>query len=157
MSWQDELLSALTDFSTVATLAKASVAIGVEQVEFLPAPHTQPKHQPQGMMAVYGFWWDGSWLKIGKVGANSGARYTSHHYNRGSTRSNLALSLARDPAMRLVTGFDVKEPGGWIRTNTSRMNIFVPEVVGLQMLALPEAFLHVRLHPKYEGRNQSGE
>jgi hypothetical protein len=53
-------------------------------------------------MGIYGFWHDGIWLKIGKVGPNSHARYVSQHYNARSAGSNLAASLRKDPQMAAV-------------------------------------------------------
>jgi len=152
-TWSDEILESLVDYITVSKLAGDPMNIDSDAVEFLPAEHKQPKSLPPGKMAIYGFWWDGSWLKIGKVGPNSGARYTSQHYNPRSSISNLAASLSRDPKMHSVEGFDVVEPGGWMRSNTNRVNILLPEQAGLQTLALLEAFLHVRLRPRYEGKS----
>lgn len=102
-------------------------------------------------MAVYGFWGDGRWLKIGKVGPNSNARYTSQHYIAGSALSTLAGSLAKDTAMNGVVGFDPRAPGVWIRASTHRVNILLPATRERALLSLLEAFLHLRLRPRYEG------
>ena len=102
-------------------------------------------------MAVYGFWYDGQWLKIGKVSPNSNALYVSQHYNKGSAMSTLAGSLANDPRTGLVAEFDTNDAGAWIRTATSRVNILLPATRHLALLSLLEAFLHVRLRPRYEG------
>jgi hypothetical protein len=154
-SWTGEILDALSVFEVVSKLAGHPISLGKDDVEFLHAPHQQPKTLPDGKMAVYGFWWNGTWLKIGTVGANSAARYTSQHYNPRSSRSNLAKSLSEDRAMHLTAEFDVNEPGAWIRSNTHRVNILVPKQVGLKTLALLEAFLHVLFNPRYEGGQQS--
>ncbi|MEI9418090.1 hypothetical protein [Mesorhizobium sp. Cs1321R2N1] len=101
-------------------------------------------------MAIYGFWADGRWLKIGKVGANSHARYASQHYNPGSAPSTLAASLCGDEAMGAITGFDAALPGIWIKEHACRVNILMATDKPKEMLSLLEAFLHLRLRPRYE-------
>jgi hypothetical protein len=102
-------------------------------------------------MAVYGFWGDGEWLKIGKAGPKSGPRYTSQHYNPDSAQSTLAKSLTNDPHMLTVAGFDPKAVGDWIKSATLRVNILLPTTRPPELLLLLEAFLHARLRPRYEG------
>ena len=149
--WRDEVESALGLFVTVAELAGDPIS-EVEMVrEYLDAPHRPPTRLPAGKMAIYGFWGDGGWLKVGKAGPKSNARYTSQHYNAGSARSTLARSLANDPRMRLVKGFDPQDSGAWIKANTHRVNILLPSRRRKELLALMEAFLHLRLRPRYEG------
>lgn len=149
--WRGQIVAALSDFQVVSELAGNPVTFGADNVEFCPAPHRQPPTLPKGMMAVYGFWWNGEWLKIGKAGPNSNARYTSQHYNPRSSRSNLAHSLETDEKMVGVPGFDPSNPGIWIKSATSRVNILLPSERGTGLLALLEAFMHVRLRPRYEG------
>ena len=102
-------------------------------------------------MAVYGFWWNGEWFKIGKAGPKSKARYTYQHYNPHSAASTLAGSLAADERMVEIPGFDPLTPGDWIKSATSRVNILLPSQSGKALLALLEAFMHVRFRPRYEG------
>jgi hypothetical protein len=102
-------------------------------------------------MAIYAFWWNDEWLKIGKVGQKSQARYISQHYNTGSAMSTLAGALANDPRMEIVSGFDKQNPGAWIKNATCRVNILISSQRRREVLSLLEAFLHVRLNPKYEG------
>jgi hypothetical protein len=149
--WRSELEQALTAFVTVAQLAGDPIARDEIEIECLEAPHRAPRRLPAGKMAVYGFWSDGVWLKIGKAGPNSNARYTSQHYNLGSAMSTLAGSLANDPAMRSLASFDPAAPGAWIRASTHRVNILVPSHREQALLSLLEAFLHLRLKPRYEG------
>lgn len=148
--WRDEIVSVLEAFVTVAELAGEHIKVDEIKVEILPAPHKQPPSLPSGKMAVYAFWWDGEWLKIGQVGPNSGARFTSQHYT-GSAMSTLAGSLAKDPRMEQVIGFDKQNPGEWIKKSTCRVNILVPSQRRKELLSLLEAFLHIRLKPRYEG------
>jgi len=149
--WRAEIESARTAFVTVAKLAGEPISPDEIAIEYLSAPHRPPSHLPTGKMAVYGFWGDGVWLKIGKVGPNSNARYTSQHYNAGSTRSTLAGSLASDPHMLKVAGFDPRAPGNWIKATTHRVNILLPSQRPIELLSLLEAFLHLRLRARYEG------
>lgn len=149
--WREEIERAIADFETVARLAGDPVASTDLRTEFLTSPHQSPKSLPIGLMAVYGFWGDGCWLKIGKAGPNSNARYTSQHYNAGSANSNLAKSLASDTRMSAIAAFDRATPGMWIRATTHRVNILMPATRHKELLSLLEAFLHLRLKPRYEG------
>jgi hypothetical protein len=150
-NWRSEIDQALTDFMTVAKLAGHPPSGSELEREYLVAPHRAPTSLPVGKMAVYRFWGDGSWLKIGKVGPKSQARYTSQHYNPGSALSTLAASLMRDTNMKTVTDFDQAAPGNWIRSFTHRVNILLPASTNPAILSLLEAFLHARLAPRYEG------
>jgi hypothetical protein len=150
--WRNEFAAAFQDFRIVATLAGHDLCDAELQTEFLPAPHRPPKCLPAGFMAVYGFWGEDVWLKIGKAGPNSGPRYTSHHYNVGSSPSNLAASLANDPRFRDNWGLNSLSPREWIKARTHRANILISAQRSLSLLLLLEAFLQARLQPRYEGR-----
>lgn len=150
-AWRDDIDSAIAALLELAELAGDPISREDLLVEYLPAPHRPPTRLPAGKMAVYGFWGDGGWLKIGKVGPNSNARYTSQHYLAGSALSTLAGSLAKDPAMIGVTGFDPQAPGVWIKAATHRVNILLPAAREPALLSMLEAFLHLRLRPRYEG------
>ena len=149
--WKNEISLALNDFTTVAQLAGDPISINDFQVQYLIAPHKPPSSIPAGKLAIYAFWWNGVWLKVGKAGPNSKARYTSQHYNPRSAGSNLARSLIKDSQMGTVAGFSSQNPGTWIKTSTSRVNILLPSDRNKELLSLLEAFLHVRLAPRYEG------
>ncbi len=150
-TWENDIKRSLRDFLTVSQLAGDQINPNDIQVEFLGAPHKPPSRIPAGKMAVYAFWWNGVWLKVGKVGPKSHARYTSQHYNAKSARSTLAGSLINDPEMNTVTGFNPQNPGAWIKASTCRVNILLPSERNKELLSLLEAFLHVRWQPKYEG------
>lgn len=126
------------------------MAVPVWTVDFRPAPH-RSSGLPAGMMAIYAFWGDGAWLKIGKVGANSDARFRSQHYLPGSARSTLAGSIRADVDLSVRCAIDPAACGEWIRTNTHRCNVLLPATYPKSLLALLEAFLHHRLQPRYEG------
>ena len=151
LAWRDEVMIALADFTAVSELAGDPITLDEISVEFMPAPHVPPKSLPTGMMAVYGFWRNGEWLKIGKVGPNSRARYTSQHYNANSVKSSLAGSLAKDDKMTGAPGFNPSAPGDWIRSETCRVNVLLPSVRHYGLLSLLEVFLQRRLKPSYEG------
>ena len=148
--WRKDIEDALDAFSTIAELGGAPLAVGDVTVEFLTAPHKPPTKLPPGKVAVYGFWGDGCWLKIGVAGQNSNARYTSQHYNAGSSRSNLAQSLQRCPQMLSRPEFLHNAPGEWIKISTHRVNILVSAAMPKELPLLLEAFLHLRLRPRYE-------
>lgn len=147
--WQLEIRNAVVAFVEVAQLAQQSIGINELRIEFLEAPH-KPHVLPTGSMAVYAFWWNGTWLKIGKAGPNSGPRYLSQHYT-GNALSTLAGSLVRDQTMRTAPGFDPDRIGEWIKKSTSRVNILMSADRPTTLLSLLEAFLHARLRPRYEG------
>lgn len=148
--WRTDITDALADFCKAAGLAGVHVDLGQFDVEFRDAPHRPPSSLPSGKMAIYGFWNSGQWLKIGMVGPNSQARYVSQHYNSGSALSTLAGSLAHDQRMAGVVGFVAAAPGAWIKSSCNRVNILLSATLGRELLALLEAFLHVRLNPRYE-------
>ena len=72
-------------------------------------------------MAVYVFSEKSQVLKVGKVGPNSQARYTSQHYNPKSARSTLAKSLLKERVS--FSGYDVNEGNvsAWPGTLESRI------------------------------------
>jgi hypothetical protein len=149
MTWQEEAEAALADFREVARLGGIELDTGWASVEWLQMPHRAPPHMPAGKMAVYAFWGDGAWLKVGKAGPNSQPRYTSQHYNAGSAKSTLAASLISSPPSG--PKLDPQTCGEWIRANTHRFNILVPSDRPRELLSLLEAFLHLRLRPRFEG------
>ena len=149
--WQDEIREAVDALIGVAKLA--GVSLESSQIQVLPMkfPHKPPSSLPPGKMAIYAFHDQKEWLKIGIAGPESGPRYVSHHYNL-SANSSLSKSLVNDTRMQLVETFDAMAPGKWVKATCNRVNILIPTEVGRDVLALFEAFLHVRLKPRYEQR-----
>jgi hypothetical protein len=86
----------------------------------------------------------------GMVEPKSQARYVSQHYNAGSALTTLAGSLTHDQRMIEVPGFDMAAPGACIKSSCNRVNILLSAALGRELLALLEAFLHVRMNPRYE-------
>lgn len=148
--WQVQMEDALRDFTRVARLAGSPLTLKDLQVEFCPAPHRAPTRLPGGMMALYAFCGPEGWLKVGIAGQQSQARYTSQHYHAGSAPSTLAASLCKDEQVSASPDWHPSAVGEWIRGNCHRVNVLVPAHFGRPMLALLEAFLHVRLQPRYE-------
>ena len=108
-----------------------------------------PSKLPMGNMAVYLFFHNKKCLKVGKVGSNSNARYTSHHYNPKSSQSNLASSLIKDKDS--FPDMDVNNIGHWIKENTTRYNLLIPEKYEKLFLNFSEAFFILMYNPRYEG------
>ncbi|WP_239492727.1 hypothetical protein [Luteitalea sp. TBR-22] len=52
--------------------------------------------------------------------------------------------------MAAIAGFDPADAGAWIKSATHRVNILMPTSEPRELLALLEAFLHLRLRPRYE-------
>jgi hypothetical protein len=112
-------------------------------------PH-KPKTLPNGMMGIYIFWYKGKFLKIGKAGPNSNARFFSQHYNPRSARSTLAASILRDRHMGDQV-IDENNVGFWIKNNCNRIDILIDSDLGIFALILIEAALHYKYEPIYEG------
>lgn len=138
------------------------------RVERLGRPHT-PAALPSGWQGVYGFQCEGTWLKVGKAGPKSGARWISQHYNPGSAMSTLAFSLVKYghyatmdhpslPGLRTtLRGVSPDDIGEWIRRNTERVNFLLRTEMGASGLSQLESIAHARLKPVFEGRWQFGE
>ena len=141
----------IQDFLRVAALAGARLNESEIEVETLKAPHRPPSRIPAGKMAVYVFSYGDTVLKVGKVGPNSGARYTSQHYNAASAPSTLAASLLKGGDQIGVSGLTVETAGDWIKNNTHRTNFLMRTECGVPVLTLLEAFLQCKLTPRFEG------
>jgi len=115
----------------------------------LGCPHA-PKGLPHGKMAIYTFQKDGEYLKIGKAGANSKARFQSQHYRSHLAKSNLAKSLLNDPDMAIYKLAE-SNVSDWIRISTRRVDILIDSDTNIFILNFLEAFLHCTFKPKYEG------
>lgn len=141
----------IKDFRQVATLAGIRLEDSDLEVEHLSAPHKPPSKLPKGMMAVYVFTFGDTALKVGKVGPNSAARYTSQHYNASSAASTLAGSLLKNGHQIGAANLTIDSVGDWIKENTCRTNFLLNANVGIPVLTLLESFLQCRLKPKFEG------
>ena len=132
------------------------------RVERLGIPHA-PTSLPPGWQGVYSFKYQEAWLKVGKAGPKSGARWTSQHYHPGRAQSTLAFSLLRYAhfsALAFQELADLKirlqkvgpdELGDWIKNNTERTNFLIRselESAGLDQL---ERIALRILKPIFEG------
>ena len=149
LDWSPE--DVLGKFKAVAELAGVSLAEDAIRIEALPAPHKPPSRLPLGTMAVYVFSYGPEFLKVGKVGPKSQARYTSQHYNPRSAQSTLARSLLDDADIQDLGSADEATIGAWIKANVDRVNFIVSDSLGIHVLTLLESFLQCRLKPRYEG------
>lgn len=112
-------------------------------------PHN-PQILPNGMMGVYTFWYNGSFLKIGKAGPKSNARFLSQHYNPKSAQSTLAASILADENMK-NKGITENNVGEWIKHNCRRIDVLLDVRLGIFALELIESALHYKYEPTYEG------
>lgn len=118
-------------------------------------PH-RPKNLDNGKMGIYTFIYNGKFLKIGKAGPKSNARFLSQHYNPKSAKSTLASSLLKDKNMQFecITEYDV---GEWIKNNCRRIDILLDSNLGIFTLELIEAIFHYKYEPIYEGYESQRE
>ena len=149
MDWNPKQL--LNDFMTVSELAGAKMKSEAFQIETLIMPHRPPKNLPASKMAVYIFSDKERVLKVGKAGPNSGARYTSQHYNPKSASSTLAGSLLKDQEYTRKYQLTEDNVSSWIKENTDRINFIVDAKISLLTLNLLEAFTQCCLRPYFEG------
>lgn len=112
-------------------------------------PHCT-KPLPKGKMGIYCFYYNGKFLKIGKVGPKSNARFLSQHYNPNSSKSNLASSILNDSKINYLN-LNEKNISDWIKNNCQRIDILLDESLGIFSLELIEAILHYKYQPVYEG------
>lgn len=135
--------------TTVTSLLRHDVPKGKIRVIDRGCPHT-PKSLSPGTMGVYTFLYEDRFLKIGKAGPSSNARFLSQHYNPGSAQSTLAASILMDEDME-GKGITESNIGNWIKQNCRRIDIIIDADLGIFTLELVEAVLHYKYEPKYEG------
>ena len=116
-------------------------------IEHQPCGHIS-KALPSGKMAIYTFVLNDEFLKIGKAGTKSKARYQSHHYCIKSNKSTLANSLVNDPNEPNITNDNVTQ---WIRNNCERFDVILDIKLGNMALSFIEGMLHFKYKPRYEG------
>lgn len=112
-------------------------------------PHI-PQGLPKNKMGIYMFKYNDTYLKIGKVGSKSFARFLSQHYNPNSAQSTLAASLISDDDFKSL-GLTSENVGNWIKKNCHRIDILIDDSVSVFAIELIEALLHYKYMPKYEG------
>jgi hypothetical protein len=92
-------------------------------------------------------------LKVGKVGANSSARFCSQHYLPNSAGSNLAKSLLNEQVLwpyLAITELDETNVKQWMLANLDRDHVFVPpSLAGLERDL--ERYIRGHFGPVFEG------
>ena len=145
------------------TINKLFEAVGEQklfpkyEINDLGIPH-EPKSLQKGYVAVYLFYCpkEKCFLKIGRVGPKSGARFSYQHYNPNCAKSNLASSLLNDKTMKVTYDLSEENIGGWIKENCRRVDILIPEETSSAFMSeLIEVCLHYKFKPKYEGKKQN--
>ncbi|QIW16856.1 hypothetical protein A4G20_05180 [Pasteurellaceae bacterium RH1A] len=148
-SFEKELRKVISD---VSCIIGEEIPQDCYQINILSAPH-KPNNLPENKMGIYIFKYQNDYLKIGKVGAKSNARFVSQHYLPNSAMSNLAKSLLSDGTF----GVNEENVGDWIRNNCDRIEIIIDAELGDLALSLIEASLHYKYKPRYEGKNKETE
>jgi hypothetical protein len=152
----------IRDFDYAASVASTAGWPCEMKAEVLRAPHEAPKRLPSRFGAVYAFAMrssssvpagSGRVLKVGKVGVNSAARFTSQHYLHGSAQSTLAGSILKYPILWPwlgITERDAANIKGWMLSNLDRMHIFVRDP-SREFLTTVELYVRARIGSVYEG------
>lgn len=156
----DEMADVLAEWRTWAK--DSGFARADARLDPLGIPHN-PTPLPAGWQGIYGFRWQNSWLKIGKAGPKSNARWLSQHYGAGRAMSTLAFCLIRyghlaeqeDPALpglrAKIQRVSPEEIGNWMKGNTERVNTLIGSEMGSTGLARLESIAHRVLKPVFEG------
>jgi hypothetical protein len=139
----------LRDFLKALELTGTRLDASKFVVDDLGCPHA-PNGLPHGKMGIYMFQKGDQYLKIGKAGPNSDARFRSQHYDPHRAKSNLAKSLLDDPDMAAFKLTD-ENIATWIKDNIRRIDILIEQDTGIFVLNFLESFLHCKYRPKYEG------
>lgn len=90
-------------------------------------------------MGIYTFIYQEKFLKVGKAGPNSDARFRSQHYKPMGSQSNLAKSILNDGEFSHLH-ISMETVGEWIKHNTRRINLFIDASLGIFVLNFIEAF-----------------
>ena len=138
-------------------ITDASAAIGrpmIEGTDFevihQPLNH-KPSRLPNDKIAVYTFYYNGNFLKIGQANIMSKARYQSHHYHIKCGRSTLTNSLVADPTMNSIV--NKSNVMNWIIQNCERYDVLIDgNKYNKLTLNFIESLLHYYYNPKYENK-----
>ena len=109
-----------------------------------------PQPLPKGFSAVYFFKWKDEFLKVGKAGLNTKPRYLSQHYYIYENGSTLSKSLSNDSKFSALIGDAT--PGEWLKINTTRFNILIPDTLSKNFVNFAEAFFILKCNPRFEGK-----
>lgn len=117
-------------------------------LQFENAPHTRPGPL-RNQIGVYLFFKDEEWLRVGQTSYSP--RFTSQHYGTRRAQSNFARDIW---ANRQEFGYQGQEDqiDTWLLQNFGRANIRLDAWHGDAMSRFLEAYLHLHLSPRFEGR-----
>ena len=96
---------------------------------------------------------------MGRVGANSVARFVSQHYNPTSSGSNVAKTLLDARILWPYLGIHSlgdRNVGSWLRDHTDRDHFFLSSVDARLVISL-ERFVRASLGSVFEGWASSNE
>jgi len=132
------------------------------QVTLLGVPH-KPVALRKGWQGVYAFQFGTTWLKVGKAGPNSNARWVSQHYKATRSMSNLAWSLLQfahlisfeHPSLPKTLKDELRKVrpdaiGDWIKQRTTRVNFAIKVELGPHALDRLERIAQAVLKPVFE-------
>jgi len=119
-------------------------------LEFEAGPHSRPTPL-RNERGVYLFFQGSKWLRIGQTGY--APRFTSQYYGTRRAGSTFAqdIWLNRNEFGYQGEENDISE---WLFDNFGRTNIRISVHHGNMMSRLLEAFLHLNLNPRFEGRRE---
>ena len=121
-------------------------------VDFTANRHQRPRLLREGERAVYAFFQDETWLRIGQTSYSQ--RFTSQHYGTRRAKSSFAIDIWRNKEEFGYRGRE-EDIGEWIFANFGRANIILPAQWPATVAPLLEAYLHYRLNPRFEGPRKS--
>ena len=124
--------------------------------DFQYAPHERPQPLRNNQRAIYAFFKDDQWLRIGQT--DHPGRFRNQHYGVAKRNSTLANDI-RDHAGEFgLTGTN-DEIRNWILGSCGRANLRLPAQgvkpeVSEYFAKLLESYLHYRLDPRFEGHRR---
>ncbi len=145
---REHLCRVLTDFRAVPGFDQADEWGDVE-VDFSAHGHERPRPLRGGERGVYAFFQGQTWLRIGQT--RYPQRFTSQHYGTNRANSTFAKDIWNNREEFGYTGLE-KDIGDWIFATFGRANLILPARWPATISPLLEAYLHHRLHPRFEGK-----
>ena len=151
---REQLEAILCDFKRIPAFCEAHQWQDIE-FEFYEAPHSRPSPLLGNQRAVYLFFREEEWLRIGQTGYSQ--RFTSQHYGTKRAGSTFAKDIWENRHEFCFSGTE-ESVGTWIMQNCGRANIRLPIGWPKEVSPLLESYLHYRLRPRFEGtRSRSGD
>ena len=137
------------------------VKLCLEKLDFCfqYAPHKKPRSIGNNQRAIYIFFKDDNWLRIGQTGDPN--RFKNQHYGVAKGNSTLAKNIQDNAGEFGWSGTNNDEIRHWILGSCGRANLRLPAQgvepeVSEYFAKLLESYLHYRLKPRFEGRRRRG-